>query len=285
MAYNELIERGTEHFPIELYLVDKNHSRYEMSSHWHNEIELIRIISGKLNVKLNSREYLAEKNDIIFVNPETIHGAMPVGECVYECIVMRFDVLNAADEDCRFFIDSLLNNKILVNEYNHNAPPKFSDSMNYLFDSMRKVSPGYKFSVISALYNLIGAIIDNNMYTSVSSGQKLHGSKNLPKLKRVLSYIRENYDKPITLQLMAERANMSQKYFCAFFKEMTKKTPMEYLILYRIECAARKLLKSDMSVTDIALSCGFNDLSYFIKTFRRIKGIPPAKFRQRQNKL
>jgi hypothetical protein len=59
--YNELIERGTEHFPIELYLVDKNHPRYEMSSHWHNEIELMRIISGKLNVKLNSNEYLTEE--------------------------------------------------------------------------------------------------------------------------------------------------------------------------------------------------------------------------------
>lgn len=285
MAYNELIERGTEHFPIELYLVDKNHSRYEMSSHWHNEIELIRIISGKLNIKLNSREYLAEKNDIIFVNPETIHGATPTEECIYECIVMRPDFLNATDEDCRFFIDSLLNNEILVNEYNHNPPTKFSDSINYLFESMREVSAGYKFSVISALYNLIGAIIDNNMYTSVSSMSKPHGNKNLPKLKNVLSYIRENYDKPITLQIMAERANMSQKYFCYFFKEMTKKTPMEYLILYRIECAARKLLKSDMTVTEIALSCGFNDLSYFIKTFRRIKGITPAKFRQRQHNL
>ncbi len=280
MIYNELIERGTEHFPIELYLVDKNHPRYEMSSHWHSEIELMRIISGKLNVKLNSNEYLAEKGDIIFVNPETVHGASPADGCVYECIVMRFQVLNALDEDCRFFIDSLLNKEILINEYNHNAPEKFSESMNYLFDSLRAESQGYKFSAISALYNLLGAIIDNNMYTSVSSGNKLPASKNLTKLKKVLSFIRENYDKQITLKSMAEKANMSQKYFCSFFKEMTRKTPMEYLILYRIECAARKLRSSDMNVTDIALSCGFNDLSYFIKTFKHIKGVTPAKFKK-----
>ena len=279
MIYNELIERGTEHFPIELYLVDKNHPRYEMSSHWHNEIELMRIISGKLNVKLNSNEYVAEKGDIIFVNPETVHGATPVGECIYECIVMRFQVLNALDEDCRFFIDSLLGSEIFVTEFNHNAPTEFSDSMNYLFDSMRADKPGYKFSVLSALYNLMGAIINNGMYESVSSGGKLPENKNLSKLKKVLSFIRENYDKQITLLDMAQKANMSQKYFCTFFKEMTRKTPMEYLILYRVECAARKLRSTGMSVTDISLSCGFNDLSYFIKTFKGIKGVTPAKFK------
>lgn len=279
MIYNELIERGSEHFPIELYLVDKNHPRYEMSLHWHNETEFIRIISGKLNVKLNSSEYLAKKGDIIFVNPETVHGAIPDGECVYECIVMHFDMLNTADEDCRFFIDSLINKEIVVSEYNHNAPKSFFDSANALFDSMRAANQGYKFSVISALYSLLAAIIDNGLYSSVSSVQTLPKNKNLPKLKKVLSYIRENYEKQITLQSMAQKANMSQKYFCSFFKEMTSKTPMEYLILYRIECSARKLKSTDMSVTEVALSCGFNDLSYFIKTFKKTKGCTPAKFK------
>ena len=279
MIYNELVERGSENFPIELYLLDKNHPRYEMSFHWHSEIEFIRIISGKLNVKLNSNEYIAKKGDIIFVNPETIHGAIPDDECIYECIVMRFDVLHTADEDCRFFIDSLINKEIVVSEYNHNAPKSFFDSANTLFDSMRASNQGYKFSVISALYGLIAAIIDNGMYSTVSSAQILPKNKSLPRLKKVLSYIRENYDKQITLQSMAQKANMSQKYFCSFFKEMTSKTPMEYLILYRIECSARKLKSTDMSVTDVALSCGFNDLSYFIKTFKKIKGCTPAKFK------
>lgn len=280
MIYNELIERGTEHFPIELYLVDKNHPRYEMSSHWHNEIELIRVISGELNVKLNANEYLAKENDIIFINPKTVHGATPVGDCVYECIVMRFEMLNTEDEECRFFIDCLLNNQIIINEFNHNSPTSFSNAMHRIFDSMRGKSKGYKFSVISALYSLLGAVLDNKMYQTISPDEKLIESKHIAKLKRVLLFIRENYQKQITLQDMADKVNMSQKYFCLFFKQMTKKTPVEYLILYRIECAARKLRSSDSNVTEIALSCGFNDLSYFIKTFKNIKGVTPAKFRK-----
>jgi len=61
---------------------------------------------------------------------------------------------------------------------------------------------------------------------------------------------------------------------------MTTKTPVEYLNSYRIEKASRKLLNTDMSVTSVAFSCGFNDLSYFIKTFKAIKGITPAKYRK-----
>ena len=63
-------------------------------------------------------------------------------------------------------------------------------------------------------------------------------------------------------------------------KEMTRKSPVEYLNTYRVEKAARKLITSDISVTDVAFACGFNDLSYFIKTFKAYKGVTPAKFRR-----
>ena len=83
----------------------------------------------------------------------------------------------------------------------------------------------------------------------------------------------------ITLDDMAAEASMSTKYFCSFFKKMTHKSPVEYLITYRIERACRKLIGTDKSVTDIAYECGFNDLSYFIKTFKEQKGVTPGAFR------
>ena len=93
--------------------------------------------------------------------------------------------------------------------------------------------------------------------------------------------MRKNYKTQLTLEEIAEVAGMSPKYFCYFFKEMTQKTPINYLNAYRIECAARKLLTTDLSVTDIAYGCGFNDLSYFIKTFKSIKGITPNGLRKK----
>ncbi len=278
MSYNELKQHGTEDFPIELYHIDKSHTRYEMSSHWHSEIEIIRIIEGTLNIRLNNNSYIAKKNDIIFVNSETVHGAVPQ-DCIYECLDFHLDFIPVSDNGSKYFIDSLLNHEYIIKEYIPYDDTPFHKAVNIAFDAMKNKSSGYKFKVIGALYNLFGTIIDEHLYYP-ASGVSLSADKNVPKLKNVLSYIRSNYDMPITLNDMADAAGMSPKYFCYFFRGMTRKTPIEYLNTYRIEKASKKLLNSDMSVTDIAYSCGFNDLSYFIKTFKYIKGITPAKFRK-----
>ena len=99
-------------------------------------------------------------------------------------------------------------------------------------------------------------------------------------MKRVLKYIRDNFASEITLDDMAREAGLSTKYFCAFFKTMTGTTPVKYLLTYRIERAARKLIGSDDSITQIAYDCGFNNLSYFIKTFKTIKKITPTSYRR-----
>ena len=57
MAYNEILQRGTGEFTASLYCVDKNHPRYIMAHHWHSELEIIRIISGKLHLFVNNKDY------------------------------------------------------------------------------------------------------------------------------------------------------------------------------------------------------------------------------------
>lgn len=277
MIYNELKQHGTLDFPIELYHIDKNHPKYEMAAHWHTHIEIIRVIEGELSVRLYNKEYKAKKGDVLIVNPETVHSATPQNS-VYECIVMHLEMLSVTDISCRHFIEGLLNKEYIITEFFPFEKSEFHKCADDMFFAMNNPSPGYKFTVIGAIYNMLGIIINKHLYSSDTSTQ-LPKDKNIPKLKNVLSFIRNNFEKPITLQDMANCASMSPKYFCAFFKNMTKKSPVEYLNSYRVERAARRLLNSDMSVTEIAYSCGFNDLSYFIKTFKAEKGVTPAKFR------
>ena len=161
MIYNELIERGTADFPVSIYQVDKNHPRYEMPSHWHGDIELIRVTKGKMNIRLNNNEYVASAGDIIFVNPETIHGASPAIGCSYECVVLNFDVLKTAESSCRFFIDNLLNHEIRINEYiPKNQVGDFEKQVNRLFDALIDKKEGYKFNEISSLYAIMGEVVE-----------------------------------------------------------------------------------------------------------------------------
>jgi AraC-like DNA-binding protein len=279
MIYNELKQRGTADFPIEYHYIDKNHTRYEMSAHWHTELEIIRILQGRLNVRLNNQDYTARAGDVIFVNPETVHAASP-DDCIYECLIFHIDFLDTDVNSCRFFVESILNREFAIKEYSSAENSIFHTAVNNAFEAIIHKSSGYKFRVIGTLYEMLGIIVDEYLYSSVNSDTSISDNKNIPKLKKVLTFLRENYNIQLTLTDMAKAAGMSPKYFCYFFKEMTGKTPVEYLNGYRIEKASQNLLNSDKSVTEIAFSCGFNDLSYFIKTFKAYKNISPAKFRK-----
>lgn len=277
LIYNELKSRGRYDLPMELYHIDVNHPKYEMAYHWHSEFEIIRIISGSLSVRLNSREFVATSGDIVFVNSETVHGATPV-DCEYECIVLAHELLAVNDKVCGELISGLVEHVIAVNDHFKSNENEIISSVNHLFDVMGN-NASY-FEAIGALYSVFGVILKEKLYKASSGFAKEDTVKNT-KLKKVLSYMRKNYKTQLTLEEIAEVAGMSPKYFCYFFKEMTQKTPINYLNAYRIECAARKLLTTDLSVTDIAYGCGFNDLSYFIKTFKTIKGITPNGLRKK----
>ncbi len=279
MIYNELTQRGTLDFPVEFYHIERNNTRYEMTAHWHSEIEIIRVLDGELRCKFNNQSYVAKRGDILFVNSECVHSAMPE-DCVYECVVFHMDFLYPNDDDCRFFIDNVLNHEYVLKEYYPCDNSIIYKTFNEIFDALKNKNEGYKFYVIGSFYRLFGLICEKRLYEN-AVGSSLVVGKNVPKLKNILTYIRRNYDKHIYLEEMAEVAGMSPKYFCAFFKEMTGRTPVEYLKIYRIEKASRKLLNTDEHVTDIAYSCGFNDLSYFIKTFKELKNITPAQYRKR----
>lgn len=280
MAYNELEQRGTADFPAEFFHIEPDHPRYHMSAHWHSEIEIIRILKGELHIKLNNNEYHANEGDILFLNSETVHHAVPV-DCIYECIVFHINFLYTDTYSCRFFIESILNRDYIIKEYFSEADTEIRQRANAIFEAIKHKSSGYKFRVIAAFYNFFAEIIDSHMYGLAAAEKAVAHDKNILKLKKILSYIRENYDKQITLADMAKCAEMSFKYFGTFFKNMTGKTPVDYLNEYRIEKASRKLINTDMSVTDIAYSCGFNDLSYFIKTFKRINKVSPGKYRKK----
>lgn len=277
MFPNETKIHGTIEFPMELYMVDSNHPRYNMSFHWHTNAEIIRVLSGKLTVSLNNREFEAKKGDILFVNPEVIHGAYPKN-CIYECIVYNPRITPPLTVDGESFTENLANGLIHINEKLPSDDKELSDCIEKLFVSLRETDAPMRYVAIGMLYNMYGIIMNKSYYTKNDENVSISRSSMI-KLKNALTFIRSSFNTEITLDDMANHAGMSKKYFCTFFKQYTHTTPFDYLIAYRIERASHYLLTTDMDITAISYSCGFNDLSYFIKTFKNIKGVTPGRFR------
>ena len=148
-----------------------------------------------------------------------------------------------------------------------------------LFENMEKESVAYTFTTTGLLWQLIGYIIEQKSQIAPSVQNTVYRKNK--QIKKVLTKIRNDYSKQLTLDDLANEAQLNKQYFCRAFKQVTGKTPIDYLNYYRIECAAEQLSLSYLSITDIALACGFNDLSYFNRLFKRNKGVTPSNYRKK----
>lgn len=112
-------------------------------------------------------------------------------------------------------------------------------------------------------------------YQSEQSNGGLSGSK----LRRVMSFIAENYAEDIKLAELAEAAGMSNFHFAREFKRTTGTTPHQYLIKFRIDRAKSLLVDKHLSLVEVGLRSGFSHQSHFTRLFRKVTGATPHAYR------
>ncbi len=115
----------------------------------------------------------------------------------------------------------------------------------------------------------------------LNRGGRLLGlsEKDGSRMDRVMQYVLAHRFQKITLAEVAEEAHLSKEAFCRFFKLRTRKTFTDYLLHLRINEAQKLLQETELSISEIAYRVGFENLSYFNRSFKRIAGKTPRYFR------
>lgn len=277
LASHEYKTRGTLGFPFEYHHLTQTHPRYEMPFHWHSEYELIYIVDGEFILTINDKSYNLKKGDSALILDGIIHGGHGK-EAIYECIV--FDYIHICQKNYVEFSSTIdffqkMESPIIFSE----NPTESRKKVEELFEIFRtkKINDFSKLQIFGCIFSITGIVLENNLCEADISNKK---DKNIYRLKGVLSYIKQHYSENITLSELAENAGLNEKYLCSLFKQLTGKTPIDYLIYYRIQCACEQLIFTNLTITEIALSCGFNDISYFVKQFKKLKNTTPFKYRQ-----
>lgn len=272
---------GRLDFPMEYFYVDASHPGYVTKPHWHKEWELIRVVSGSLDISIDFKVLNGTETDFFLISEGFVHNIMPKN-CVYESIV--FDPRG-------FFHSQPLMRKHLQPNYNQSRRMPFmledtdlagKSILNLLFDHMRQQGVHNEMFVFGLLCMFVGHIDKENLWEI--RPQSSSSTRKLQTMKQLVDFIEDNYKEELTLDDLALQAGMSSRYFCRFFKDMTQRTPFEYLNMYRIQMACLELLTTNHSITSIALNNGFRDLNYFIRTFKQYKGVTPTQF-MNQNAL
>lgn len=274
--YQESRQRGTADFPLEYHHVSPSHPQYIMSLHWHVEFELIRILKGTLQLTIDEEEFLVSSGMFIFIPAGVLHAGMP-DHCEYDCLVFDMNILMNKNDSCCRLIRMITEHEVEPQYIYPESDQDFHRIIWDMFDAVASRKKGYQMIALGSLYQMIGTIFSESRYHHTSDLYSRHHRRIL-QLKQALEFIEASYNMPLTLDEIAHSVNMSPKYFCKFFQEMTHRTPIDYLNYYRIERACYQLLTTEQSITDVAYSSGFNDLSYFIKTFKRYKGTTPRRY-------
>ena len=295
---SEIIEYNSPTTPIKAsYAALSDFPNGITPAHWHKELECIVMLSGSMNYHVNNETYTLHEGDGIIVNSNRIHLCGPT--TTDNSPESSGSGTITAENDGKYIV-LLLNPDTL--RFNHKMENKYINPI--LFDSNSNVffldhSIPWQLETSSIIMDIFHAVLDkipcyeliaqskffqlwNQLYqnTVAKHGYELAETDPMSPLKTMISFIQNHYQEKITLSDVAESGMMCQSKCCRLFRDALKQSPIEYLQNYRIGKGIYLLDHTDMTITEIALECGFHGASYFTETFRKINGLTPKEYRK-----
>ena len=255
----------------------KRGSYFEMDkSHVHDFYEIYYLISGTRRYFINDSIYTINKGDIVVIPEGTIHRTTYNNEKVHERMDCKFDrnYIDDIPEAKSAFMSLFVGSPVLslhsahreyVERILNNIRSEYENPDEFSADNARALIHQL-IICLTRLKKMQGTNVQNDLDDSL--------------IQEAARYIRANYSSPLTLEAVAKHINISPTYFSKKFKAATGFGYREYLVNVRLQEAARLLLETKLSITEIALKCGFNDSNYFGDVFRRAKGISPMSYRK-----
>lgn len=263
-ARYELHTHTDPNFPI-LFHFDTLLSEHDFcDTHWHDALEILYFREGRANVTVNAETFSAECDDIIIINPNCVHHVDPIGGTVkYYCLII-------STEYCEKLGFSVTSKNIcpVIKDARVSGLYEGICSELQLHDKYSKEgAKGYISVMLSYIFR---------KYVSEASPELAHNDVKAEAVKTAIRYIRKNYTEPVKVEDIAEECMLSKYYFCRIFKNITGSTVIKYLNMYRCMKARELLSSGKYTVSEAALECGFENMSYFSKTYKAYSGSVPS---------
>lgn len=279
----ELKQHGNEQFP---FLVSyQKLSEYESGSfmwHWHPEIEITYVQKGTMCYKVNHIVYHLKEGDIVFNNSGALHSGTMENQkdCAY--IPVTFDprliygffqsTINSKYVD-PVIQDSMLPAICIDQSESWHKP--FREYLLRIIDLDEKKPDFYELDITICLQSMWRLLLEHITYEPQASREN---SLEYDRIKKILSYIEENYQNKITLNDIAGHIHLCESECTRLFKRHMNTTLFAFLQEYRIE-RSLEFLQDDQPVSAVADKAGFSDPNYYSKVFAKIKGCSPREYR------
>lgn len=274
-SFLETRRHGTPDFPMAYYRLDSTHPRYVMEAHWHMEMECIRVLEGKFSAYLNNQLYELTAGDILLVECGCLHRGEPAAGCVYDCLV--FSVPSSGEAYGAVFHHTvpLTMLRAGINRCITSADGALFDAATALMDTVRDKAAGYTVAAYGYLFLMVAQVCAD----TAKPADPPAPPRGAHVVMRVLERLEREFREEFSLKALAADMGVSEKYLCRLFKEYTARTIVEHLNERRVENACYEIT-AGRSITAAAFDSGFNDVSYFCKTFKKYTGVTPSAYKK-----
>ena len=254
-----------------------------VNPHWHDQMEVVYIKRGEGVVSVDFNRLEVRAGSIVPVLPGEIHSidGTPGGRMEYENIIFSPGMLGGGDED-EWFRKNVLE-PLRDGDFAFERPiPPGTDfyleakaALDGADAACTNRTPGYSLLVKGHLFEFLHALYANRLDRTQTQPRR-----SADRLKVVLADVKTRYAEKLTVEGAASLAGYSKAHFMRVFKEETGQTFVGYLNDYRLTAATYFLRETDESIGNIAVSCGFDNGSYFIRRFRARYGKTPSEYRK-----
>lgn len=281
--WKELVEHGTSLFPAAFYHDDLR--KEVVPWHWHEELEVFLVSEGATEVAVGSERYIIKEGDGIFINSGILHGAWMYGRegCRYHSIVFHPRLVggNACSIFWQKYVTPLLDddaNGYVLLKKEVELHQEILTLLEKAWQSGVKEEAGYEFAVREALSGIVSRLVLQKPAQGKRISEK--ALRDEERMKQMLQYIQEHYEEEISMCQIAGSADISISECLRCFHDTIGVTPIQYVLQYRIQLAAALLTGTSEKISAIGMKCGFQDMSYFARVFRRSKGMTPSEYRK-----
>lgn len=256
-----------------LYYNNPEPKRLLFEMHWHERMEILRVVSGSLELHLGEKCFFLQPGQAAVMNPRMLHCGYS-GAAGVEYHTLMFDIDKLCNgtavsekylkplERCEVGFRTLITVPEVIAQI---------DRLAACFDGNKTENPLLAMGIV---YEMLGTLYAHSV----------EKPKELIRVNRefgeILEYISSHFCENISAKTLSEYFNYNETYFCRRFKTLTGFTVMKYIQILRMEEAQRLLENAEEEIRVIASRCGFSDTCYFSNCFKKHFGHTPTEFRR-----
>ncbi len=292
----ELKIHGNLEFPVMVYPVTLSQMYLKLIRwHWHPEIEMIYMLEGKVEALIDEESIILTPGQGIFVNQNVLHAFHRVEgyDAVFFSVVFHPGMIfgyGSAVLSVKYLSPILENpnmkHLILSDDDPYTAP--VIDLMKKIRDDYFSGHFGFEITCKANICNMWNELLKLPRDESAMVIKSKRIINDEQRIKDAIVYIEQHFADPITLDDIARSIHISKSECCRCFQRVLRQTPFEYLLKHRIFHAAKLIQHQDPSansISNLAITVGFGNISYFNKVFKRYLHMTPTEYKKEQSKV